>query len=207
MTAAESKILKISDAADRATALGAYLDRRIPSPAFLEALLADDYDVVRAEALDCAITGFVPLSRQRLADMTQVEESPVVRGRLKLYLCVSGYDSELLILRNRQFADENLRDEPWERGCEYWQGKSSRSFLALAVMLFEDDYGVTETALDLLLLLATGIHRRLLETIITVCLTAEGIKVSRVRLSEALRELAEPPAQPLTANEIRSQLQ
>lgn len=207
MTAAESKILTISDAADRAAALGAYLDRQMPSAAFLESLLADGYDVVRAEALDCAVTGQVPLSRPTLAEMAQAEESPIVRGRLKLYLCVSGYDSELSLLTERRFADADLRDEPWERGCGYWQRRDGRSFLALAEMLFEDDYGVAEIALDLLLLLATGVHRKLLETIIMTGSMVEGIRVSQGRLSEAQRELAAEPPLPLTAAEIRRQLQ
>lgn len=202
----ELEILSISDDAARADVVAAHLDKVKPSRTFLDALSRDPYDVIRAEALDCAITGSIPLNREMLRQLAQTEKSQLVRGRLKLYLKLSSLEDELTVIRRRTFADADKRDEPWERACDYCERRDGRSFLAITRFLFDDDYGVAEISLDLLLLLAVGLHRRLLEATVTAAASTRGVRISRQRLAEARELLANESTKPLGLAEIRTQL-
>jgi hypothetical protein len=202
----EHEILSIEDDADRADAAAAFLDRQPPNPSFLNALIRDRYDVIRAEVLDFALIGRLRLERATLRDLAQKESSQIVRGRLKLYLMLLGFDEEVALIESRTFEDAGRRDEPWDRGCRYIARRDGKSLLALSILLFDDDYGVAETSLDLMLLLAIGIHRKILQGLLEAATYVSEVKISKARLDTAYRLLAsEKPPQSSLA-EIRVQL-
>ncbi len=202
----EHEILSIDDDADRADAVAAFLDRQQPSHRFLNALIKDRYDVIRAEALDCAIVGGISLDRVTLAELAMKEAEPIVRGRLKLYLMLFSFVEEAALIEGRGFQDAGSRDEPWEQACRYFAHRDGESFLAFSRLLFADDYGVAETSLDLMLLLSIGMHRKMLKALLEAAAYLSELRISKARLDAARQMLAteSPPASNMA--EIRAQL-
>lgn len=202
----EEEILLIKDDADRADAVAAFLESAEPTPSFLNALAKDRYDVIRADALDCAITGAVSLDRDILGALAREEVAPLVRGRLKLYLTLSQMDEEAALIGDRVFADWGKRDEPWVQACEYCARRDGQSFLAMSRLLFEDDYGVAEICLDLMLLLMVGLHRKMLDALLAASTCLPELRISKMRLVEARQLLANETLPSLGIADFKAQL-
>jgi hypothetical protein len=117
-----------------------------------------------------------------------------------------GFVEEVALIESRRFQDTGSRDEPWCKGCRYFSNRDGKSFLALSSLLFEDDYAVAETSLDLLLLLSIGIHRQILKALLDSATYLSEFRISQARLDSARRmlETENPPASSIT--EIRAQL-
>jgi hypothetical protein len=202
----EGDILLIADDADRSDAVAAFLEQGQPAPWFLNALTKDHYDVIRAEALDYAITSNMSLDYGVLKALVHDEVAPLVRGRLKLYLTISGLEEEASVIRGRVFSDVGKRDKPWDLACDYFVRKDGSSFLAMSRLLYEDDYGVAEITLDLMMLLTFGLHRKLFDALLRVSSDLPELRISRERLAEACEILAEEALPPLSISDLKAQL-
>lgn len=197
----------IFDPAERAEALVHMMNEASPSPQLVRRMLADPYDVIRAEALDFLITNRTQLLESDLLFLAVDEKSPIVRGRARFYFALMDFHRALSIISEREFSDFSEYDKVWWSACDYVLQRDLGAFTELSSFLFSDSYDTTGTSLDILVEITTGFHRRLLVALLEILAEQAGIsKINLSRVYEAIKTINSEPKQQIDLLKLRAEL-
>lgn len=153
----EKSILDISEDTERACDLSRYLDQSTTevSSEFVSALLADRYDVIRAEGVEIIVNCRMAVSSGQVQRLVE-DRSELVRSRALVLAATLGYQMVVDSVLPRIGSS-------YERihllAAQYILNSSSDIFYELIRMIEEGDPILAPNAIDLLMLSAKGDHR------------------------------------------------
>lgn len=179
-------ILAIRDPARRAEAVAAALDAGSLSNDQIEILLDDDYDVIRAEALDHALAKRLPISEATAERLANGERDWLVRGRLSFYLALMGFARAEALLRARSFPDRDEYDELWDAASAYSKAENLATLEALLAFTLSRDPAVAGTALDLAIGFVHPSHNGITRAFLSTLARIDGLSLPADRLATEL---------------------